>query len=167
MKEKADREKPDKRLLLSCGRAACFCVWRNAHNCSLSPVSSSEPLIGVPSAFDTNIYTTHASGCSETPPTHTPSLFPSLVHKGGKKLQSVRFVTAGTKTSLSEGEEGEDGREEEEEEAERLLHPSQVRLGSRGHRSPFPSPRRRAKEAAGTDREEEEEKKLNDKTRCG
>lgn len=26
--------KPDKRLLL-CGRLACFCVWRNAHNCSL------------------------------------------------------------------------------------------------------------------------------------
>jgi len=47
------------------------------------------------------------------------------------------------------GERRGEGREEEGE-GERLLHLSQVRLGSQGHRSPFPSPRLRAKEAAGT-----------------
>lgn len=61
-------------------------------------------VIGVPSAFDTNIYTTssHTSGCSEThPPIPTP--FPP-VHE--RKLQSVRFVTASTKTSLNKGRRG-------------------------------------------------------------
>lgn len=46
-------------------------------------------------------------------------------------------------------EERGDGREEGGGEGERLLHLSQVRLGSQGRQSPFPSPRWRAKEAAG------------------
>lgn len=82
-----------------------------------------------------------------------------------EKFQRVRFVTANTKT-LKDGRRGmEEYREEgsEEAEGERLLHLSQVRLGSQGRWSPFPSPRLRAEEAAGT----EKKKNLNDKMRRG
>uniref|UniRef100_A0A3B4YKH3 Secreted protein n=1 Tax=Seriola lalandi dorsalis TaxID=1841481 RepID=A0A3B4YKH3_SERLL len=70
-------------------------------------------LIGVPSAFDTNIYTTHKhtrihihthqklAQCSET---HQPLPTPSHVHQ--EKLPGVRFVTASTKTSLREEKAG-------------------------------------------------------------
>lgn len=101
-------------------RGCCYAAERLAfvfgamHIIALSPVSSSELLIGVPSAFDTNIYTTHKHMLTHThrgTQKHTRLLPipPSHVHE--EKLPSVRFVTASTKTSLSEGRRG-DGREE-------------------------------------------------------
>lgn len=106
------------------------------HIIAPSPTLSSEPVIGVPSAFDTNIYTRHkqaralTSWGSQTQP-------PSPVHE--EKLPSVCLVTASEKDVIKRGEEG-DGREEGREgggDGERLLHLSQVRLGSQGSPKPF------------------------------
>lgn len=134
------------------------------HIIALSPASSSEPVIGVPSAFDTNIYTTrkhalaHTSGRSET---HPPRCNPLPCARGKVAERSVRHgqhkdvikrgEEGGRRRGGERGEGGGRGREEGGGEGERLLHLSQVRLGSQGRRSPFPSPRLRAKEVSGTE----------------
>lgn len=83
-------------------------VFGATHIIARSPALSSELLIGVPSAFDTNIYTTHKHTHTHIRVLrNTPAPFqtPSNVHQ--EKLQSVGFVTASTKTSLREGRLGE------------------------------------------------------------
>ncbi|KAK1894236.1 Mannan endo-14-beta-mannosidase B [Dissostichus eleginoides] len=89
------------------------------HIIARSPASSSELLIGVPSEFDTNIYTTDAHQGARK---HTDPLQPPPVCK---KFPSIRFVTAGHKDVIKQGEEG-GMRGEGAGEGERLLHLSQL-----------------------------------------
>lgn len=125
-----------------------LCFRRNAHNCSLPrrPRSwwSACPLRLTP------IFTPHTNK-----PSHTHAHIGVLRNK---HIPSSWGKVAEHKDVIKGGEE-DDGREEGREGRERLLHLSQVRLGSQGHRSPFPSPRLRAEEAAGT--EEKKKKKKN------
>jgi len=75
-------------------RGCCYAAdWRAfvfgaMHIIARSPASSSELLIGVPSEFDTNIYTTdaHQGARKHTDPFQPPPVC--------KKFPSVRFVTA-------------------------------------------------------------------------
>jgi len=158
----------DKRLLL-CGRPAGFCVWRNAHNCSLSGVLLEARWSVCPLRL-TPLFTSHTHTHTHTRQgaqkhRHTPLPTPSRVHE--EKFPSVRFVTAGTKTSLSEGRRGmeeERGGRREEGGGRRVQAEERGCFiclkwdWGRGVVGAFPSPRLRAKDAAGTERRGREKK---------
>lgn len=85
----------------------CAFVLGAVHIIALSPTLSSEPVIGVPSAFDTNIYTTH-----KQTPTHVGMLpnttipfnpHPLCLRKSCRAFGSSRKAK---KTSLRERRRG-------------------------------------------------------------
>lgn len=144
MRMRGEEERQTKRSQIRSCCYACFCVWHSAFNWSLS--------CAILGAGDQRaLYIWHQYLHRAQTPTRKPirpSKPPSHVHR--EKLPSIRFVTARTKSSLGEGRWGTErrGKEREEGGGERLLHLSQVRLGSQGCQSPFPSPRLGAEEAA-------------------
>lgn len=120
-------------------------VFGAVHIIGLSPAPSSALAINVPSTFDTNIYTAHNARSETHPALRTP-----LPCASGKVAE--RSVRHGLHKDVVRRREEGNGKERkggEEGGGERLLHLSQVRLGSQGCQSPFPSPRLGAKEAAG------------------
>lgn len=87
------------------------------HIIAPSPTLSSEPVIGVPSAFDTNIYTRHKQARAHTHRgAHKHNPHPLCMRKSCRAFGSSRPAR---KTSLREGrrgmEEKRGGREEEME----------------------------------------------------
>ena len=145
-------------------RGCCYVADRRAfvfgamHIIALSPASSSELLIGVPSAFDTNIYTTHThrgrSGNTPTPSKRPPP--PSVCVREKVPERSVRHGRH--KDVIKWGEEGwggggeRRGGEGREEGAGEAASSVSSEIGVAGSPEPFPSPRLRAKEAAETEK---------------
>lgn len=158
---KADRERPDKRL-------SGMLLFGTIHIIALSPSRWSVcPLPSTPIFANTRLQT------SQIKNTTNPFQMPSRAQKIKKKV-SGRLASRSQKQKKKEktatwgvgvgGEEKRGGRKEEKENGCFIC--LKWDWGRKGHQIPFPSPRLRAEEVAGTEKKTEKEKK-DDKKRCG